>query len=96
MELYQTYHSASLVPRGDNRTGFSKADSAIVAIRTTEDEATRNALYLKAQEIIHEEVPEVYLYAPLQRIVVAKRFDYVITPNRPGYYEQMFKLKAQQ
>jgi peptide/nickel transport system substrate-binding protein len=96
VELYQTYHSASLVPKGDNRTGFSKADSAIVAIRTTEDETTRNALYVKAQEIIHEEVPEVYLYAPLQRIVVAKRFDYVITPNRPGYYEQMFKLKAQQ
>ncbi len=96
VELYQSYHSASLAPKGDNRTGFSMADSVIVAIRTTEDEATRNALYVKAQEIIHEEVPEVYLYAPLQRIVVAKRFDYVISANRPGYYEQMFKLKVQQ
>lgn len=96
VELYQSYHSASLAPKGDNRSGFSKADSVIVAIRTTEDEATRNALYIKAQEIIHEEAPEVYLYAPLQRIVVAKRFDYVISANRPGYFEQMFKLKSQQ
>lgn len=96
VELYQSFHSASLAPKGDNRTGFTKADSVIVAIRTTENEATRNALYLKAQQIIHDEVPEVYLYAPLQRIVVAKKFDYVITANRPGYYEQMFRPKAQQ
>ena len=96
VELYQSYHSASLAPKGDNRSGFSKADSVIVAIRTTEDEAKRNALYIKAQEIIREEVPEIYLYAPLQRIVVSKRFDYVISANRPGYYEQMFKLKKQQ
>ncbi|MCW5924660.1 MAG: hypothetical protein KIS77_20240 [Saprospiraceae bacterium] len=96
VELYQTYHSANLAPKGDNRTGFTKADSVIVAIRTTENEAARNALYIKAQEIINEEIPEIYLYAPLQRTVVAKKFDYVVTPNRPGYYEQMFKLKAQQ
>lgn len=96
VELYQTFHSANLSPKGDNRTGFSKADSVIVAIRTTEDEATRNALYIKAQQIIHDEVPEVYLYAPLQRIVVANKFDYVVSANRPGYYEHMFKLKAQQ
>jgi peptide/nickel transport system substrate-binding protein len=95
-ELYQTLHSASLAPRGDNRTGFKAADEVIAAIRTTKDEATRNALYVKAQEIIHDEVPEIYLYAPLQRIVVANKFDYVITANRPGYYEQMFKLKTQQ
>lgn len=96
VELYQSYHSASLAPKGENRTGFSKADSVIVAIRTTENEAARNAHYVKAQEIIREEVPEIYLYAPLQRIVVAKKFDYVISANRPGYFEQMFKLKAQQ
>lgn len=96
MELYQTFHSANVSPKGDNRSGFSAADSVIVAIRTTENEATRNALYIKAQEIIREEVPEVYLYAPLQRIVVAKKFDYVVTANRPGYYEQMFRLKTNQ
>lgn len=96
VEMYQQLHSNSLAPKGDNRTGFSKADSLIVAIRTTEDEALRNALYVKAQEVIRDEVPEVYLYAQLQRVAVAKKFDYVITANRPGYYEQMFKLKAQQ
>lgn len=96
VELYQSFHSASLPPNGDNRTGFTQADSVIVAIRTTEDENVRGNLYLKAQAIIHEEVPEVYLYAALQRVVVAKKFDYVLTANRPGYYEQMFKLKQNQ
>ncbi|MCB0575740.1 MAG: hypothetical protein KDC61_14370, partial [Saprospiraceae bacterium] len=96
VEMYQSFHSASMAPNGDNRTGFSKADSVIVAIRTTEDEATRGALYVKAQEIIHEEVPEIYLYAALQRVVVSNRFDYMLTANRPGYYEQMFKLKPKQ
>lgn len=96
VELYQSFHSASLVPNGDNRTGFTQADSVIVAIRTTEDEKVRGDLYRKAQVIIHEEVPEVYLYAALQRVVVANKFDYVLTANRPGYYEQMFKLKQKQ
>jgi ABC-type transport system substrate-binding protein len=95
VELYARFHSASLIPAGDNRSGFAnvKADSLIVAIRTTPDEAVRKALYLQVQQILHDELPEVPLFAPLQRIIVANRFDYVLTANRPGYYEQMFKLK---
>jgi len=42
---------------------------------------------------LYEELPEVPLFAPLQRIIVAKKFDYVLSANRPGYYEQMFKIK---
>ncbi|HOY08239.1 MAG TPA: ABC transporter substrate-binding protein [Saprospiraceae bacterium] len=95
VELYSRFHSASLTPAGDNRSGFAnaRADSLIMAIRTTPDEAVRKALYLQAQQILHDEVPEVPLFAPLQRIIVANKFDYVLTANRPGYYEQMFKLK---
>jgi hypothetical protein len=42
---------------------------------------------------LHDELPEVPLFAPLQRIIVAKKFDYVLSVNRPGYYEQMFQQK---
>lgn len=95
VELYSRFHSASLAPAGDNRTGFAhaKADSLIVAIRTTPDESLRKDLYLQVQKILYEELPEIPLYAPLQRIIVAKKFDYVLSNNRPGYYEQMFKQK---
>ncbi|MBL7780398.1 MAG: hypothetical protein JNM22_04205 [Saprospiraceae bacterium] len=95
VELYSRFHSASLIPAGDNRSSFANpvADSLIAAIRTTPDEARRKELYLQVQQILHDELPEVPLFAPLQRIIVAKKFDYVLTANRPGYYEQMFKLK---
>ncbi len=94
-ELYQSYHSASLAPNGDNRTGYQnpKMDSIIVAIRTTPDEAARNALYLEAQRILHEDVPEIYLFASYQRAVVAKKYNYVLTSVRPGYFEHLFRLK---
>lgn len=95
VELYSRFHSASLSPAGDNRTGFANAriDSLIVAVRTTPDEDARKNLYGEIQKILYEEMPEIPLYAPLQRVIVAKKFDYVLTNNRPGYYEQMFKLK---
>ncbi|MBK8426080.1 MAG: hypothetical protein IPL27_09020 [Lewinellaceae bacterium] len=95
IELYSRFHSASLTPAGDNRTAFAnaRADSLIVAIRTTPDETQRKELYRQIQHLLYEELPEVPLFAPLQRIIVAKKFDYVLSANRPGYYEQMFKIK---
>jgi peptide/nickel transport system substrate-binding protein len=95
VELYQNFHSKSLAPAGDNRSGIADPalDRLIEGIRSAENDQDRNKLYLEAQEIIHREVPEVYLYAPRQRYVVSKRFDYVISANRPGYYEPYFKPK---
>jgi peptide/nickel transport system substrate-binding protein len=95
VELYPRFHSASLPPAGNNTSGFADplADSLIVAIRTTPDESLRNALYQKVQRRLYEQLPEVPLYAPYQRIIVAKKFDYQLSANRPGYYEQMFKSK---
>jgi peptide/nickel transport system substrate-binding protein len=94
-DLYQRYHSESLAPSGDNRSRFAnaRADSIIVAIRTTADEGRRNALYQEIQRILHEEVPEAYLYVPEQRIIVSKKFNYVLSYGRPGYFESMFRLK---
>ncbi|MCC6281954.1 MAG: hypothetical protein IT262_15225 [Saprospiraceae bacterium] len=95
IELYSRFHSASLSPAGDNRTAFAdaRADSLIVAIRTNPDEDQRKALYLQIQHLLYEQLPEVPLFAPMQRIIVANKFDYVLSANRPGFYEQMFKLK---
>lgn len=91
-ELHQAYHSASLPPIGDNRCRFSnaRADSVIMAIRSTPDTTLRKALYIKAQEVLQEQTPEVVLYFYVQRFITAKKFDYVISPNRSGY-EYMFK-----
>lgn len=95
VELYSRFHSASLTPAGDNRTAFAnaRADSIIVAIRSNPDEEARKELYIQIQQLLYEELPEVPLFAPMQRIIVANKFNYVLSANRPGYYEQMFKLK---
>lgn len=92
-ELYQTFHSKSI--GAGNRYGYAnpEMDSLIEAIRTEPDEAKRNAMYIRAQHILHRDLPEIYLYAPLQRLIANKRFNYVLSPNRPGYYEQFFELK---
>jgi peptide/nickel transport system substrate-binding protein len=96
VEFYQSYHSASLAPAGDNRSRFSnpQADSLFTAIRTTSDEATRNALYIKAQQLLHDEAPEIFLYSPAQRYIVNNKFDYMLSFNRPGYYDFMFKGRS--
>lgn len=96
VEMYQNYHSSSLAPQGDNRTRFvnAAADSLIEAIRTTENPQRRRQLYLAAQQLLYDEVPDVFLYAPRQRYVASKRFRYVISSNRPGYYENLFRLRA--
>lgn len=92
VEFYQVYHSKSI--GADNKFNYSspEADALIEAIRTEPNDAKRNELYIKAQHLFHEDLPEIYLDAPLNRVIVSKRFNYVLTPNRPGYYEQYFRL----
>jgi peptide/nickel transport system substrate-binding protein len=95
-ELSQKYHSKYLSPIGDNRARYINPtlDSIIDRIGAEPDDAKRDALYLDAQQILHDDLPEIFLFAPNQPIVTAKKFDAVVSPNRPGYYEHFFKLKA--
>lgn len=92
-ELYQNHHANSFSPAGDNRSHLNNPElnKIIETIRGTEDEATRNALYIQAQHILHEELPEIFLYAPKQRYIGSKRFKHVFSSSRPGYYENLFE-----
>jgi ABC-type transport system substrate-binding protein len=94
-DFSQTHHSKSQPPAGDNRGGFAngQADKLIESIRIEADMTKRTAMYKQLQVLLKDEVPAVYLSTPMQRYVVSKRFDAVISSNRPGYYEQFFKLK---
>jgi len=98
VEYYQRFHSKSLSPAGDNRAGYisAKADRLIEAIRTEPDVAKRNALYLQAQQVFYDEIPEIVLFAPLQRIIISKKFvPGMESANRPGYYEQFARMKPE-
>jgi peptide/nickel transport system substrate-binding protein len=98
VEFYQMYHSASLAPLGDNRSRYAnpRADSLITAIRTTSDETVRNALYIKMQQLLYDEVPEIFFYSPSIRYIVNKKFNYVLSYNRPGYYDYLFQGRQKQ
>jgi peptide/nickel transport system substrate-binding protein len=98
IEYYQRFHSKSLSPAGDNRTAYvsAKADALIEAIRTEPDEAKRHAMYLEIQQVFYDEIPEIPLFASLQRVIVSKKFEPgVESANRPGHYEHFARMKAE-
>lgn len=98
VEYFQRFHSKNLSPAGDNRAHYisAQADKLIEAIRSEPDENKRSALYLQVQEVFYNEIPEIPLFAPLQRIIVSKKFEPGLeSENRPGYYEHFARIKAE-
>jgi peptide/nickel transport system substrate-binding protein len=95
-DLKQVWHTSSDTPDGSNRTGFGNAetDKIIDEIRTTFDEKKRNDLYKRIQEIIHDEMPCVFICVPSACLVIHKRFKNTETSVlAPGYRLQVFDLK---
>lgn len=91
----QIWHSENAAPGGSNRMGFGspETDRLIEEIRTTLDTELRNQLYLQLQEIIYEEQPGIFMFAPKERIAIHKRFDAKPTSIRPGFFANTFRLK---
>ena len=77
-----------------NRSGFHNeaADEAIMNIRTAETIQERDSNYYKLQEIIYEEQPAIFLYVPLERIIVSKKYEIQSSARKPGYFENLFRL----
>jgi len=94
---YQTWHSESDKPGGNNKSGFhnTAADSVINEIRTDESDKERDLDYNELQRILYEEQPAIFLYVPLERIIVSKKFEFLSSSRKPGYFENLFKLSKQ-
>jgi peptide/nickel transport system substrate-binding protein len=90
---YQTWHSDSDKPGGGNIAGFhnAAADSVINEIRTDTSDKERNDDYYKLQEILYDEQPVIFLYVPLERIIVSKKLEFLPSSLKPGYFENLFK-----
>ena len=92
-DLKQIYHTESALNGGSNYTasGNAKSDALIDSIRVEMDEEKRNGMYKRIQQMLHDEVGMIYLYAPTERIAIHKRFVNAETSvMRPGYYEASF------
>lgn len=91
----QLWHSESDTPDGSNRVGFTnaRADSLIEEIRVTLNEGKRNQLYKEFQELVYDEQPYVFLFSPLERIAISRRFEAQPSARRPGFIVNGFKQR---
>lgn len=95
-DLKSTFHTDGANGDGSNYANFSnkEADSLLVAVRKELNEEKRSMMYKRMQEIFHEEVPMIFLWAPTERIAISKRFENAeASAIRPGYWEQSFKVR---
>ncbi len=97
-DLKQVWHTSSDTPAGGNRTGFgdSHSDALIDSIRICLDANKRKDLYLRIQKRIYDDQPYIFLFAPLERIAIDKRFEATVSARRPGFLVRQFKLKDTQ
>lgn len=75
-DLHSVWHSSNDFEGGLNFVGFrnAEADALIEAGRSTFDRAERKRCYDRVQEILHEEQPYMFLYAPYVFSAVQRRF----------------------
>lgn len=95
-DFKQIWHTESDSPSGSNRVGFGNAESdeLIDKIRVTLDEGERTQMYKRFQEIVYDEQPYIFLFSPMERIAIHKRFEAKPSSLRPGFFVNEFKLKG--
>jgi ABC-type transport system substrate-binding protein len=89
----QQWHTTAAVTGGSNSTSFgnAKTDKLIDDIRSELDETKRIAMYKELQQIIHDEIPCVFMFIPANRLGINRRFDVKTTMIDPGYLYNEFK-----
>ncbi|MEP7322659.1 MAG: ABC transporter substrate-binding protein [Saprospiraceae bacterium] len=94
---YDFWHSESYTSGGQNYTGFGspQTDSIINKIRHGDPGAERTQLYHQLQEVIYQQQPAIFLFAPQNLIIVNKRWTAKPGSVRPGYFVNHFKLNKQ-
>lgn len=98
-DLHQLWHSSN-AENGSNYIGFKneEADKLIEESRREFDRDARIAMFRRFQEILHEEQPYTFLYAPMSLVAVDKRIEntvvYPLLRTRP--YLEWFVPSEQQ
>ena len=92
-DIHARFHTKG----GQNFGSFSnpELDELISTIRFSTDEKELSANYLKAQEIIHSEAPNIFINTAIDRIIINKKFGKTrVTPVKPHYYVNEFVENA--
>jgi peptide/nickel transport system substrate-binding protein len=91
----QIWHTASY-NGGSNYVGFGneKTDALIESLRAELDDNKRAAYFMEFQQIVHDEIPYIFLYSPKNRLAIHSRFEAEAYSARPGFNVWEFKQKA--
>ena len=75
-DLYQIFHSSQAVPGGSNHISFKneEVDQLLEAYRIEFDAAMRKEMYDRVQEILYDEQPYTWVYAPKSLAAYDRRF----------------------
>jgi peptide/nickel transport system substrate-binding protein len=94
-DFTQNFHSKNADIGESNQALYKniEVDKVIDAIAIERDPKKRNELYLKAQELIHEDLPHIFLYSPKEFILFSSIWDAKVNTKRPGYQANTFKYK---
>jgi len=84
---YQSWHTDN-INTGSNYTQFGneQSDALIEKIRNENDPAVLSDLYKEFQQLLYDEQPVLFLFAPLERIAFSSRLNVLTSPQRPGYH----------
>jgi len=90
----QIWHTANSGPGGDNKPGWGNqnTDNLIDDIISDLNEKTRTEKYMKLQELIHDDVPVIFMFNGLNRMAINKKYEVESIMTYPGYKVQEFKL----
>lgn len=90
----QTWHTENSVPGADNVSGWGtpESDLLITTLGKTLDFETRKQLYIKLQQMIHDDSPVIFLFAPKNRIALSRRYDVEFNLVSPGFMLNEFKM----
>lgn len=93
-DLSGRWHSRNDTPEGANDMSYRNpvCDALIDSIAVSANENERMQLYQRLQEVIYEDQPVIFLYAPAEKIVINKKWLATATVKRPGYMANTFKL----
>ncbi len=91
----QIWHTDSQNDGGSNYAGFGdeKSDAIIEDLRKEMDEQTRFAKYKELHQLIHDDVPYIFLLAQKERIAIHKKYGNAYASGiRPGYWVSGFQV----
>ncbi|MFY7862250.1 MAG: ABC transporter substrate-binding protein [Chitinophagales bacterium] len=95
----QIWHTANAGIGGDNRCGWGSevSDKLIDDLIVELDPQKRQEMYMNLQQMIHDDVPVIYLFAGKNRMAIKKKFDVQTIMINPGFYLGDFKqLESEQ